>query len=434
MAESFLGKRPPALVILTNCIALNGGDAAIVDATMDALRRRLGEDARFVVHDSQPEVTSRLWPGVPARAWAWDVFGLRGRGRIDRALRPLRMARALAAASLYGLGLQRLADVLLRPNERAFLAEYASADVVVSKGGTYLVPSYDLRPHFFDYRICTLMRRPLVLYTQSVGPFVTRSHQRRMRRLSQHALVLLRDEQSAENLRDIGIRVTDHDVYADAAFTLADPAVTTRARSQRLPRSPQVAVSVRQWRHFRRVDPAQGMRHFEQAVQAMVERLVREHGAHVTFLSTCQGRPTYWTDDSRVAQAIADRLPADVRAAVSVDDHAYDTQALRTELGRFDLAVSTRLHFAILALGCGVPVFPIAYEFKTVELFTRLGLGRWVQDIESIDPVTAAGELDHFVAALDQIRGPLFVGVEEQRRTAESAADRVLAMMRRPAA
>lgn len=36
------------------------------------------------------------------------------------------------------------------------------------------------------------------------------------------------------------------------------------------------------------------------------------------------------------------------------------------------------MHMAILALTSGTPVFPITYEFKTQELFNRLGLGEWV--------------------------------------------------------
>jgi colanic acid/amylovoran biosynthesis protein len=39
-----------------------------------------------------------------------------------------------------------------------------------------------------------------------------------------------------------------------------------------------------------------------------------------------------------------------------------------------------------LALCAGVPVLPIAYEFKTVELFQSLGLGEITQDIEAVTP------------------------------------------------
>jgi colanic acid/amylovoran biosynthesis protein len=50
-----------------------------------------------------------------------------------------------------------------------------------------------------------------------------------------------------------------------------------------------------------------------------------------------------------------------------------------------DVVLATRMHMAILALTAGTPVVAIAYEFKTRELFRRMGLEHYVLDIESVD-------------------------------------------------
>ncbi len=73
---------------------------------------------------------------------------------------------------------------------------------------------------------------------------------------------------------------------------------------------------------------------------------------------------------------------------------------------------------AILALGVGIPVFPIAYEFKTRELFERLGLGCWIQDIENICAESLISLVDSFIKSLPQIRKKLFYEVEQERRCA----------------
>lgn len=61
----------------------------------------------------------------------------------------------------------------------------------------------------------------------------------------------------------------------------------------------------------------------------------------------------------------------------------------------FDLCIGTRMHMCILSLISGTPVLPIAYEFKTQELFGEIGLKEWVTDIEVIEPDAFAKECSH---------------------------------------
>jgi colanic acid/amylovoran biosynthesis protein len=116
-----------------------------------------------------------------------------------------------------------------------------------------------------------------------------------------------------------------------------------------------------------------------------VTALVRERGAEVVFLSTCQGVPEYLYDDAQVADHIRDRLDADVQRAVHVDHDFHSPATLMQTLRGFDFALSTRMHMAILGLCAGLPVLPIAYEFKTTEVYKSLGQGEWVTDISAIE-------------------------------------------------
>src|SRR4051794_22979606 len=108
------GVSSPRVVLLTNCIALNGGDAAIVEATINSLRHRLGASTRFVVHDYHPHATRDLWPGVDVRPWSWNLFGLRPRTTLrGRLWRRAQMVRALIAVAAYGAGFRRAGGALL---------------------------------------------------------------------------------------------------------------------------------------------------------------------------------------------------------------------------------------------------------------------------------------------------------------------------------
>jgi colanic acid/amylovoran biosynthesis protein WcaK/AmsJ len=400
---------------VTNAVCMNGGDATIVEATMRTLRDALApREVEFTVLDSRPEVSARLVPGPQFRPWPWSLFTFRRFRRLPGPLRRLLLQRAYLAAFLIGRGRRGLARLLLRRSEWTLLLEYSRADLVVSKGGTYLVEHYNLEPHLFDYRLCLLLRRPLVFGPQSLGPFVNEHTRRELRTILPQATVFLRDALSQEHLEALGVRVAS-EVTADVAFALADSEAIARSRDRSLPPHPTVAVSVRHWKHFAALD---GMPRYEDAIEALVTHLVRRHAARVTFLSTCQGVPEYSANDSRLARRITARLPSDVTGNVQIDDAWHSPMALQEILASFDLAIATRMHFAILALNAGVPVFPIAYEFKTTELFHRLGLAAWVQDIETVEPRRLVQQLEGFLNAFPACRADVFRLVERERLAA----------------
>jgi len=160
---------------------------------------------------------------------------------------------------------------------------------------------------------------------------------------------------------------------------------------------------------------------YHAAVAAMVRRLIDKHGAEVTFLSTCQGALEYWTDDSRVAETVVALLPPDVRQHVRVDGNFHTPQALLALYAGFDLVVATRMHAAILALCAGVPVLPVAYEFKTVELFTALGLGDYVQSIESLTGEQLCRAADRMLTDRSALRATLPARVARARCSAFAA-------------
>lgn len=417
-------------VLVTNSITLNGGDAAIVEATASSLRKAAGAEIQFTIFDRQPDAAAKLFPKFEFRPWPWNVFfPSPATSRLSRAHRRVTRLRAYAAAFLLGHGARRVPKFILKPREWQLLLEYAEADLVISKGGTYLVEIYDLAPHLFDFRLCMLLRRPLVLAAQSLGPFNDPRTQRALSKVFRRALVFVRDEKSFEHVKRLGVNSGNVRISADSAFALADPDVLTAARVRPLRKPLSVAVSVREWQHFQATDPASGMERYANSLRALVGHLVRHYDSRVTFLSTCQGVSDYWTDDSVVARQIVETLSQDVEHAVVVDHHYHTPGELLEKLAYFDIAVSTRMHFAILALAAGVPVLPIAYEFKTIELFKRLGMATEVLDIETIEPEGAVSALDAFIATLSVERETLFEQVEGQRILAEESAKLIAASL-----
>jgi colanic acid/amylovoran biosynthesis protein len=414
-------------IVISNTVALNGGDAAILSGLIRILRAAFGPDVRFTVFGSQPDVAARYYPEVTFRP---SLFSYTTRSRVRglrRLLRACHHIRWRLAATRPFAWRTRL---LLAARERAALAEYASADLVVSTGGTYLVEIYSLEPRLFDFDIALRLGKPLVLFTQSLGPFTAPRHRRRLRRIfTDAALVLVRDARSRRHITELGVAPHRIRVAADAAFALADPRPAARPAPTWPAERLRVAISVREWRHFRTANPAAGMARYLAAVGSLVQHLVEHDKATVTLLSTCQGIPEYWTDDSRVAADLIRELPPTIREQVSLDDGFHRPQELIDRLREYDLLVATRMHMAILGLCAGVPVLAIAYEFKTTELFRSLGLGEWVHDIETVRAESLIHAVDALIARLEEIGAVVLQVAERERRRALASGRLTRAMV-----
>jgi colanic acid/amylovoran biosynthesis protein len=398
-------------ILITNIVVLNGGDGAILFGMIKTLRRAFGDDCKILVYASRPDVASRMFPEIEFRetlglaATRAPFANVRFMGRICRTLQQIRY---LTVAWCWVRGLRFLACLLPNP-QRGYLKEYASADLVASSGGTYLKEEYGVISQVCDYRLTLLLRRPLVFFTQSLGPFTHSATRRTMKSIfSQSLCLLLRDYQSRNNVQDLGVTGVPIHLAADAAFALADPAVLEAAKKNDA--SPharlRVVISVRHWPHFATCTNEEGMARYRQSIAAGIRGLIAL-GADVTFLSTCQGIPEY-TDDSVEAEQVVRLLDTETASRVHIVRVFVRFDELMVRLREFDLCIGTRMHMCILSLISGIPVLPIAYEFKTHELFDELGLGEWVTDIESISPEMFPEHVQDFLHAIPEFREALF--------------------------
>lgn len=366
-------------VVITNTTLLNGGDAAINEATMLILRHALGDDTSFVCYDADASTARRYHPELAIRP---ALFG------VVEATMPRWLPRKLAqVAVLAAAALSRRGDTALRllpEGLRLSLADYRAADIVVSAGGTYLVDRYRLAPKIFDFLATLALGRPLVLFTQSVGPLPGGRDGLLLRfALRRAVLIMVRDDRSQRELARIGVGGPAVARYPDAAFALANPVPAMRGREWGTP--PRIAVSVRDWPFLDADGRRDGMARYLDEMAGFIRCAVERDGARVTLISTCQGIPEYWTDDAGTAARVIERLPVRMRTNVTIDPDFRQPSALIRRLRDFDVVVATRMHMGILALCAGVPVVPIAYEFKTRELFDALGAGDLVSDIETVD-------------------------------------------------
>jgi colanic acid/amylovoran biosynthesis protein len=357
---------------VTNAVLSNSGDAAIFQAIRESLTSAgVSGPSEIVAFDSNARITSALYPEwqiyqqvsqvAPGERRPWFLVrqGLLLLGLWLLTLQP-RALRWLAGSKL----------ALIAPGGRS-LAALNGCDVVISSGGTYLVDHYNFTHRYLELQVAKSLGKPVILWTQSMGPFSSRRSKWLAQRLS-HAVdgVACRDSQSARNwVSNTGfqgrlIQAPDAVFALSPGAALGDPPGPLR----------EAIISVRDW-SLDLAGNVLAVDEYERMMLAAAQEL-HGHGWRSTAMSTCQGVETYAYDDSQVAQRIYSRAP------VSVDGAFHTPDQLLNELRRRQLVITTRMHLAILALICRVPVIAVAYEFKTLELFNSVGLKHAVVRLE----------------------------------------------------
>jgi len=397
-------------VVITNTVAFNAGDAAILFGAMKLIRQAIGDDAQFLLLDRYGKAPGKYFTDLNFDQFYITPFEDRRDGRFTKLWKRFEILRT------------RLRLPIMPAAARRNVSIFRDADLVVATGGTYLVEHYNLDSSFLNLWLAINSGKPVCLFTQSLGPFNSARNIEWLKRIIPRArLVLLRDERSQRHLRE----VTDSNntvVLSDAAFALSDLDRLEQARKRHFPgTSPKIVISVRNWRFPGHSSPRDALAAYRECMRAVTEHLVRKYHATITFASTCQGAPEYWTDDSAEATLIAEGLPPDVASRVTVDRSFRKPNEIIDFLADMDLVISTRMHMAILALCAGTPVLPIAYEFKTEELFSGMNLGDWVQNISAMSPADAVALVDRYIGQLDELRPHLVDATLKQRESAFTA-------------
>lgn len=339
-------------VVITNVVLSNSGDAAIALGLVEALHKcgAVTADSDITILDSNADATSALYPHLNVYQQPASLPAKQGR-YWRRAVQPVIFMLNLLAWR-FGRRCHR--------SVRAQFQAIDNCDLIVSTGGTYLVEHYRVWVRLVDL-IFSGRGKPLILWTQSMGPFKKRTSRLGVRLLIRirKPYVMLRDERSRTNLLQVAPAAACA-VYADVAFVLGAP--------ERSGRDDTALISVRTWPttidSAAPFDPA----NYEHAM-ARAGELLAGAGLAVTAVSTCQGLATYDIDDS----AYADQIFAN--SAVHVDREFHTPAQLMDYMANARIVVATRMHMAIMALRSGCQVIAIAYEFKTLELFRNMGLG-----------------------------------------------------------
>src|SRR5216684_107401 len=194
-------------ILITNSVPLNGGDEALLQATVESLRAR--------------------WPQSQIAVLCKDVEQARPR--------------------FTELALEPDLEFVKSSSQRDRVSNlYREADLVLSAPGGFLNDYYPLAQRLRGFELANALGKPVVLFAQSIGPFWKEESIRRIREvLNRVSLISVRDTASKQHLVDCGVAGTNIRETADAAFLWRHLAPGLHHQKNGPVRS--IALSFRMW-------------------------------------------------------------------------------------------------------------------------------------------------------------------------------------------
>lgn len=302
-------------------------------------------------------------------------------------------------------------------------ARFSWPDLCVSAGGGYLYDDgrrgsrLNLLLRLLPLRAARRRGIPVVLFSQSVGPFASRFTRLMVaRELRRARLVIVRERNSLLVCQRMGIRSIS--LCDDVAFALSPGRVPDSVGS--LPRE---AVGVTVMNSL----PGVGLEGYQRYRRALAEGIERAlEGRQEPVLVISQVAAHAGDSDVAAAQELTDQLRAAGVRTDFIDLAELSNESLSAFYGRFKVVVASRLHSGILGLCAGTPVVGLSYLPKTHGVLERAGLPELVLPAQGLDAGQLAAVLRHVLDDNNAFRKRIGEQLPILRESAASAVDLAL--------
>lgn len=253
-------------------------------------------------------------------------------------------------------------DAVARFNVFRVLRALKRCDALVSGGGSLLqdlTSTRSLLYYLLIIRMAKKMGKKVMIYANGIGPVVKESNRRRVRCVIDRAdVVTLRDTESAEELRSMGVTRDDIRVTADPVFTMQGVA---RDETLRLIErfgvkpGPFITVSIRDW---------PGMGDFCESMAAICDGLYEQTKRSILFV------PMQTGCDIKVCRKVQGMM----RNPSCIVEERLTSEELMGIIGASDVMIAMRLHALIFAARMNVPFAGIVYDPKVSAYSSALGM------------------------------------------------------------
>lgn len=234
-------------------------------------------------------------------------------------------------------------------------------DALISGGGSLLQDRTSTRSILYYLWVISMGQRfgkPVMFYANGIGPVTRKKNRRRVMKVVERATVVtLRDKDSAEELRSMGVKRGDLHITADPVQAMIPASKEVGAGLlQRVGITGEfITVSVREWGD---------MGKFTGELAKFCDAVVETWGLQILFVLMQPAR------DLAVSREVAGKMK---QASVILEEKTSPDQ-LMSVLGQAKLCVAMRLHTLIFSARMGVPLLGLVYDPKVASFLSETGM------------------------------------------------------------
>lgn len=229
------------------------------------------------------------------------------------------------------------------------------SDIIISGGGTLIQNGTSTRSLIYYLsiiNIAKIFRKKVMLYSNGIGPVTGKLNRKLVKLVVNNVdLITLREEFSAKDLSDIGVKSPEIYVTADASFTLesiSKQEATNILLKENIPiENTLVGVSVRHW------NKAKFGENYLAEIAKTCDNLAKQ-GKTILFI------PMEFPKDVDTSKKIMSFM----QEKSFILKGRYKPNEILGIVGKMDLVIGMRLHIILFSAIKSVPVVGIVYDPK----------------------------------------------------------------------
>jgi polysaccharide pyruvyl transferase WcaK-like protein len=377
----------------------NLGGPSLLASTCRTIRKYM-PDAEFGMFSLYPEADSVIAERYNVRITGYRIRELYAAFLIS-----------LAEAFIRKLGIR---VALFAKNK--IIGEYRNADIIIDITG---IAFTDYFPGIRSYArqgiqilIGALLGKPVVKFTQDMGPFENRANRHIARIcLNRLGFILARSEKTKSYLGEIGIKRPVY-VRPDTAFVL-EPADEETVRDifkrEGLVGKPLIGIAA-----SRQVDKRisekekkvkESQNSYTEVMAQLADYIIEKTGAVAVFVPNEIAMVEGGYDDIYVSRKIYEKIRN--KHMVRIMAGRYDAPELKGIVGKCDFVVTSRYHSTVAALSMRVPCLVVGWGFKYEQVMKLAGQEGYVCNYEGLNFQTVREKMDSLMENRDAVKSLL---------------------------
>jgi len=392
----------------TNC-SWNKGSAAQVISTTKILKKFI-PDASFTLISYCPELDSK-----PSARYNIKTVGYLSRSPLKALLYLHHLSISLVRCIFWKILSKLCLNAVALLNEK-YLKEYVKADIIIDlSGDSFSDGRGNFSPlHSLTILLGVLLKKPIALFSQSIGPFKKWTLPLAKFCLDRVNLIIVREELTKKYLENIKIKSHIY-LTADCAFVL-ESAPYGHIKQILLKENinkdgdPLIGISVSAMLDDKNDN-------YVSLMAQITDCLIEKMKAQVVFIPHVVSMTENGVGDDRVVANKIYRKAAN-KGEIKLIKNKYSPEELKGIIGLCDMFIGARMHANIAALSSHVPTMAIAWSHKYYGIMKAVGQEKYVCDSRTMRFDTLVSKINELWRNKNEIREELASKIKTQKELA----------------